>query len=569
MSPGSSAPPRLLVARVAELLSETDGWPGSSDSEPPESALAHSTSTQLGARSARPQPPTDSLSSNRPNTIDLIHDSLVDRWSRFRGWLDNARRDLERRDDLESAAAAWQHSGADPADLPGPGLLLYYTEWESEPLPLNPTARQFVKSATGRERFRRWRGRALIAGLAIAAGGFAALGIWALGQAERAETGEQQAQTEALNALVKERQATAARAEAETQRLAAEAAQKLAEQNQHTAEQQTQLAEASASTAREQTELAISTLTSVIFEIQGGLKNVPGAGPVRRRVLNTALTRLQEISQEFGDENAVDRSTMAALVDMAEVFLRVGQGEVGPDQAPAAGTLDAARDLFLRANAIAQRLASADPTDTRAQRDLSISYSRLGDVSLQAGQVQQAVDYFKKDLEIAQSLASADPTDAQGQRDLFVSYNCLGNVSLEAGQVQQAVDHYQQGLEIAQRLASADLTDAQAQRDLSVSYSRLGNVSLQAGQVQQAVDYYKKDLEIAQRLALADPTDAQAQRDLSFSYTKIGGTLLELDRPQEALPYFEKALAIDARLATIDQSKIDSQRDLMVSQLNV
>ena len=89
--------------------------------------------------------------------VDLIHDSLVTEWETFRGWLNAARRDLERRDDLEAAAKVWQQAGEKENDLPGQGLLTYYQSWDGEPLPLSLTAQHYLSRGARRINHQRWR----------------------------------------------------------------------------------------------------------------------------------------------------------------------------------------------------------------------------------------------------------------------------------------------------------------------------------------------------------------------------------------------------------------------------
>jgi tetratricopeptide (TPR) repeat protein len=255
-----------------------------------------------------------------------------------------------------------------------------------------------------------------------------------------------------------------------------------------------QLAKTNAGTAREQTQLALETLNTVIFHIQRGLRNVPGAGEVRRKLLSRALQALKQIADEFAADGVADRQTGVVLNEMADTVLHIGlsDNDVTIEGVEAQTPVQFALALCRRSFGIMERLAASDPTDTQAQRDLSVSYSRLGDVSLQTGPVQEAVDSYRKALDISERLAESDPTDAQAQRDLSVSYEKLGNVSLQTGAVQEAVDSYRKALDIRERLAASDPTDAQAQRDLSVSYGKLGNVSLQTGAVQFALALYRR-----------------------------------------------------------------------------
>ncbi|MCS6849848.1 MAG: hypothetical protein NZ700_01605 [Gemmataceae bacterium] len=61
---------------------------------------------------------------------------------------------------------------------------------------------------------------------------------------------------------------------------------------------------------------------------------------------------------------------------------------------------------------MSQRLAEADPKSAQAQRDLGVSYNKLGDVQLRLGQTQAALDFYEKALAVSQRLADADPKNA-------------------------------------------------------------------------------------------------------------------------------------------------------------
>ncbi|MBI5759608.1 MAG: serine/threonine protein kinase, partial [Planctomycetales bacterium] len=215
-----------------------------------------------------------------------------------------------------------------------------------------------------------------------------------------------------------------------------------------TSEKRRIAAEEATAVARGQSQLALKSLESVIFDIQRKLDNVPGAGNLQRSLLQTALARLQEVSDQFASRSAIDRNTVTALVDLGDVFLRIGAATSGG--AHADGSLTAARKVYRQAFDIAQKLAAANPSVAQAQSDLSLSYNRLGDVQLRSGQVTEALGSYEKGLAISQKLAAADPSDAQAQRDLSISYEKLGDVQLQSGQVTEALGSYEKGLAISQ-----------------------------------------------------------------------------------------------------------------------
>ena len=74
-----------------------------------------------------------------------------------------------------------------------------------------------------------------------------------------------------------------------------------------------------------------------------------------------------------------------------------------------AGRLDAAREFYQQGLDIAKKLAAADPANAQAQRDLSVSYEKLGDVSQQAGRLDAAREFYQQGLDIRRSWRPPTP----------------------------------------------------------------------------------------------------------------------------------------------------------------
>jgi hypothetical protein len=114
-----------------------------------------------------------------------------------------------------------------------------------------------------------------------------------------------------------------------------------------------------------------------------------------------------------------------ALSELAECVESAGSGLV-----PALGDLShyltltsqgtRAREAAIRATMVAEALA-VDPTNAWAQRDLSVSLDRLGDVEMQAGNLAAARPHYDRGLKVREALAAADLTSARAQRDLSIS----------------------------------------------------------------------------------------------------------------------------------------------------
>jgi tetratricopeptide (TPR) repeat protein len=117
-------------------------------------------------------------------------------------------------------------------------------------------------------------------------------------------------------------------------------------------------------------------------------------------------------------------------------------------QGDLAGALKSYRDYFT----IIDRLAKADPGNAGWQRDLSVSYNKIGGVQVEQGDLAGALKSFQDDLAIAERLAKAQ------------------------GDLAGAMKSFQDGLAIRDKLAKADPGHALWQRDLSVSYNKIGDV---------------------------------------------------------------------------------------------
>ncbi len=371
-------------------------------------------------------------------------------------------------------------------------------------------------------------------------------------------------------------------------------------------------AELAADTARVQTTLALDTLNTVIFDIQRGLENVPGAGAVRKKLLKTALERLEQIAREFVTAGTADLQTIAALNDLGDVFLRIGTSEEAGDAANS-GPIRAARKVYSQAMEIAKKLAADNPDDANVRLQLSATYHKLGHVSLQTGQATEALRYYelghdiatklvvdapenaelrehlaasyanlgavnlqlgklaaangfyRQAFEIDKELAVSSPTDMSAQQRLAVSYTALGNISQQAGQLAESVEFHRQALEILKQVAAADLGNAAAQRNLATSFDRLGHLNHQLGRFRAALDYYRQCHDITVKLAKAAPDDVQAQRDLSISYERQGELSWQMGQRTDAVGFHRQALEIRRKLAAADPDDARAQRDLHVS----
>ena len=141
--------------------------------------------------------------------------------------------------------------------------------------------------------------------------------------------------------------------------------------------------------------------------------------------------------------------------------------------------------------------------NARLQRELSVSYNRIGDVLVAQGNLTAALKSFRASLTIRERLAKADAGNAGWQSDLAVSFSRIGEVLVARGNLEEALKSFRASHDIIERLAKADVGNAGWQSDLAVSYNRIGDVFVAQGNLAAALKRFRASYDIVERLALS------------------------------------------------------------------
>jgi tetratricopeptide (TPR) repeat protein len=105
------------------------------------------------------------------------------------------------------------------------------------------------------------------------------------------------------------------------------------------------------------------------------------------------------------------------------------------------GETDGALEHYTQAGHIIERLAAADPDNTRYQRDVSLRLDRIGDILGERGDAAGALEHYTRALHIREQNSAADPDNIQYQRDVWVSHYQIA-AALESVGDPSAADHW-------------------------------------------------------------------------------------------------------------------------------
>jgi tetratricopeptide (TPR) repeat protein len=129
-------------------------------------------------------------------------------------------------------------------------------------------------------------------------------------------------------------------------------------------------------------------------------------------------------------------------------------------------------------------------------------------VKMQGGDQAGALAAYQESLAIGRKLAAQDKGNAQAQRDVSVSFNKVGDMKRRGGDQAGALGAYQESLDIRRKLAAQDQGNAEAQADLVVSLYKMATV----GDTQQARAALTEALSIVENLEREQKLTAQ-QKD--------------------------------------------------------
>ena len=499
--------------------------------------------------------------------VEVAHEQLLRRWPRLKSWLDDEREFLIWKGQVEHDAAAYAalpKAEQDEALLMGRQLAIARTWFERRATDLVPDGRDFVAASIAADTALRDVARRRRIVLFMASNGLVValtLAGFAGRQWHNAAEERRIAEDQTKEAQVQRQRAEDQTKEAQVQRHRAEDQTKEAQVQRQRAEDQTKEAQFQSHRAEESLALATQAANGLMIKLANlaqRFKNAPAT--TVKETLDTVeeildnARQLQEQSPTGGESSPELRHSQA-MVLLEGVIARLAIGDTQ-------GALAASQ----RAQGILEALVASAPDRIDYQRDLSISYDRIGNVLVAAGRREEALADYQRSLEIREKLATADPGDTELQRELAISHNEMGDVLAAVGRREEALSADQKSLEIRERLAAAHPGDTELQRDLSISHNKIGDELAAAGRHEEALDAYQKSLEIRKALSAATLGNTEWQRDLSVSYERIGDELAAAGRREEALDAHQKSLAFRERLATVDPGNTLWQRDLSVIQ---
>ncbi len=211
---------------------------------------------------------------------------------------------------------------------------------------------------------------------------------------------------------------------------------------------------------------------------------------------------------------------------------------------------------------LADALARAAPDRPALMRLRFLAKIKIGNAKSVLRDLAGAAQSFEAARTFAMQLAEQDPANAQWQRDMLLAQSKLGDGYEMAGRRAEAIRAYHAGYQTAKRLSEKDTANVELKRDLSVLTSKAGSIMLGLGNAAVAARLFGESLQIREGLAALDPGNVTWQRDLANAYGRLGEVMLAVNEVAQAVQLVGKNHDIVRRLASSDPSNGSLQLDL-------
>jgi tetratricopeptide (TPR) repeat protein len=238
------------------------------------------------------------------------------------------------------------------------------------------------------------------------------------------------------------------------------------------------------------------------------------------------------------------------------------------DVSMARGNVDSAKAAFEEAIALFLQALVTNPSDTGTQRDLSLTYDRLGSCLYAQGRLSGALAITKQSLEILNELRGRH-SDPGLLVAISVTQSELGKILREQGRLNEASLAFTASLDVLESLVAKDVSNAEWQLRFRAAKNQVGATLQEQGSLSEAFQYFEESVTIAERIARTDPSNLSYQHHLSSAHANIGTVFHEQRRAAEALSHYKETLEILERMATLDFGNTRWQRERALAQQNV
>ena len=311
-----------------------------------------------------------------------------------------------------------------------------------------------------------------------------------------------------------------------------------ARQEQRVADQQRALAERRLGDLR-------SLVTTLLFDLHDGIRDLAGSAPARRLVLAKAQQYLESLSRESSGDLQLQRELASAYEKTGDLL----HDAIGPGGADSSSLANYQKAFQLR-----QAIARREKPNLPAQRDLAFSLSKVGDGQFFNGQTDHALTDYQQALGMQEAVLRQDPSDPESRKVAGYVQNRRCIVLATAGDAVHAAEACRASIAYLDPVALVLSGDRLVRRTLASTCAAFGNLLRHLNRVPEALSYLAKANALFESLAAEQPNNVEYRRLIAYTQIYVAQALLAQDDRAGAMETYSKAVASMQTLMSIDPS---------------
>lgn len=303
---------------------------------------------------------------------------------------------------------------------------------------------------------------------------------------------------------------------------------------------------------------------SLLSEIDEAVKQLPGATPVRKLLVQRVLEHLDHMAKDA----AGDRLTQLDLVD---AYMRLGnlQGNLYDQNL---GDAEGALVSLGKALTIARALTASHPQDPEALRALALAQQYHSEILFGMGRTETSTASMRAAIETFNAMIAGPGATADQIAEAAAAYGGLGDQLGQGGVASLgdpagAIQVYLKVLDLYARALVVDPGHARSKRALAIVHFKIGGILVETNP-RKATEEFHQSLAAWEALPANERASTPARRGVSASYRKLGLALTETGDYPQALDAFKRARGAYDQFAAADPKDTRAQYDLVVELNN-
>jgi tetratricopeptide (TPR) repeat protein/tRNA A-37 threonylcarbamoyl transferase component Bud32 len=228
------------------------------------------------------------------------------------------------------------------------------------------------------------------------------------------------------------------------------------------------------------------------------------------------------------------------------------------------------RALLEKALTFYQDLLQTRPTDAALRQELALAHHRVGLINVLLGRPREADRSYRQAIEMLQQLVQQFPAAVEHRHHLAISHDFLAELlRTTGGNYDEAQRHYRAALAQQSQLVESPNCTPQMRRELTRTYNNLGILLMDMGRPLEAASAFNQASAGLDRLVVEYPDVPDYRADLARTSINIGLLSRKQNDPGAAELAYKRAAALLADLVESYPANHEYGYKLAVTQLDL